>query len=253
MYIYIYISRLIAAPVLIGTCVDNLNWHMLVQNYWEYTTDRNGNVVSAGPEACLLGCTVLPDGEAQTKAATNLRILEETGCPLKRQRTQVTDNTTSAVLEKELNDPKHDDPDVFDHIGCDPHRMQLPLKKGVHGLNGTKGGMHDFGVENLLYKLWYLPHSDPIAHKQYLYDSAMEVYDGDFDKVRQVMPIHRALIDKWEECVEPLTMLLDHWDVYLHMAKKLGVSKGKGGLMYSRNFRCPEWAVVAGWMGCLVL
>ena len=76
----------------------------------------------------------------------------------------------------------------------------------------------------------------------------MEVYGVGNDKVKKVYPVGRALLDKWEECVEPLTRFLEHWEVWLCMAEKLSVPKGKGGLFLSRNFRCGEWGVVAEWM-----
>jgi len=214
---------------------------MIIQNVWEEG--------EAGPAAYLLADVILPDGLSATKAQANECSFAECGVPLAQQRSQATDNAVPAIAEQELTKDRHPDPDLFDHNGCDPHRWQLGYRKMVHGLNGPKKGMHDFGVEVFIYKLPYLCASDPIAHKEYLESAARAVYGSDEEeKIKSVLMVKRALIDKWEECVEPLTRLLDHWDVWLYMAKKLSVPKGKGGLLYSRNYRCGEWGVVAEWM-----
>ena len=79
-------------------------------------------------------------------------------------------------------------------------------------------------------------------------NAARKVYGDNEEKVKSVLMMKRALVDKWEKCVEPLTRFLEHWEVGLFMAKARAVPKRKGGLRYARNYRCGEWGLVAEWM-----
>lgn len=152
-------------------CVGKVNHHMVIQNVWEETIGPDGEVQSEGPAAYLLADVILPEGDSATKAMANERVFEETGVRLKRQRTMTSDNTNSAIKEGEESAERHPEPDAFDINGCDPHRIQLSNKRNVHGLNGAKGNMHDFGVENLVYKVlnlicttMYTPQSHTCIH-----------------------------------------------------------------------------------------
>lgn len=127
--------------------------HLVRQNVWETSLDEDGTLVSEGPASYLLGDAILPEGDANTNAKANERMFDETGVPVKRQRRMTVDNCATAAAEFVWTANRHEDPEHFDHTGCDPHRLQLVLKALAHGTNGKKGDMHSRHVEQLVYKV----------------------------------------------------------------------------------------------------